>query len=57
MAPGRADPAAVGALDAALGVPLTLGDVAAALADPCVRDGDAFACGVSAFGVLGGEAR
>jgi hypothetical protein len=47
----------VGALDAALGVPLVFGDVAAALADPCVRDGDAFACGVSAFGVLGGEAR
>lgn len=47
----------MGALDAALGVPLAFVDVAAALADPCVRDGDAFACGVSAFGVLGGEAR
>jgi hypothetical protein len=57
LPPGRADPAAVGAPDAALGVPLAFGDVAAALADTCVREGDAFACGVSAFGVLGGKAR
>jgi hypothetical protein len=46
----------VGALDAALGVPLGFGDVAAALADPRLRDGDAFAGSVSTFGVLGGEA-
>lgn len=46
----------MGALDAALGVPEGFGNVAAALAVPVVRDGDAPAC-VSAFGVLGGEAR
>lgn len=57
MPPGRGDPAAVGILDAALGVPAGFGDVAATLADTGVCDRDALACGVSAFGVLGGEAR
>lgn len=57
MPPGRGEAAAVGALDAALGVPVGFGDMAAALVDVCTRDGDVLACGVSAFGVLGGELR
>lgn len=47
----------VGILDVALGVPACLGDVPAALVDVGIRDGDALACGVSAFGVLGGSLR
>lgn len=55
--PGRADGAAVGILDTALGVPVAFGDLAVELAAAGIRDGDALARGVSAFGVLGGSLR
>jgi hypothetical protein len=57
--PGRADPAEVGILDVALGVPVPVpfGDLALALADAGICDGDTLARGVSAFGVFGGELR
>lgn len=42
-------------LDPALGVAPGFGDVAAALADTGIREGDALGRGVSAFGVLGGS--
>lgn len=42
-------------LDPALGVAAGFGDVAAALADTGIREGDALGRGVSAFGVLGGS--
>jgi len=51
--PVRGDTAAVGILDAALGVAGGFGDVAAALPATGIREGDALARGVSAFGVLG----
>jgi hypothetical protein len=53
--PVRGDTVAVGILDAALGVADGFGDVAAALADTGIREGDPLGRGVSAFGVLGGS--
>ena len=55
--PVRGDTVAVGILDVALGVAGGFGDVAAALADTGIREGDALGRGVSALGVLGGSLR
>jgi hypothetical protein len=57
--PGRADAAAVGTLDVALGVPapVPFGDLVVPPADAGICDGAALARGVSAFGVFGGELR